>query len=73
MLSTNVDEISKLEEKLVARWERMNGNKLSRQTGPTIKYLSMVIQEMDDGSIFVSQPVYAMNLVRDWGINYGLV
>ena len=46
MLSTNDDEISKLDAKLVvARWERMNGNKLSRQTSTTIKYLSMVMQE----------------------------
>ena len=74
MISTSDAEIERLDACLVDRWEqRDKGNKLSRQRGPLIKYLNMVIQEMDDGSIFVSQPVYAMNVVRDWGIKYGLV
>ena len=62
MLSTSDAEqrLKRLDAHLVECWERSNGNKLSRQRGPTI--LSMVIQEMDDGSIFVSQPVYAMTL-----------
>ena len=68
-----MERLKRLDARLVDCWERSNGNKLSRQRGPTIKYRNMVIQEMDDGSIFVSQPVYAMNVVWDWCIKYGIV